>query len=135
MDRTRKSERRDAPPDGLFLRERREQLRANGKRTHGDDGANGKHLSESLSARSTVPSVALPDPLPLYRGGVLRAARAAYETWGQLNAARDNADPAVHRLVALGRMRLQTRSTATAGLVAADDGRDSLSIPSRTSSS
>lgn len=36
-------------------------------------------------------TVPLPDPFPLYRGGRLRGARIAYETWGQLNAARDNA--------------------------------------------
>jgi homoserine O-acetyltransferase len=36
-------------------------------------------------------SVALPDPFPLYRGGVLHEARIAYESWGRLNAARDNA--------------------------------------------
>ena len=40
---------------------------------------------------SEPPSVALPDPFRLYRGGVLHAARIAYESWGQLNAARDNA--------------------------------------------
>jgi homoserine O-acetyltransferase len=36
-------------------------------------------------------SVALPDPFPMYRGGTLHGARIAYESWGQLNAARDNA--------------------------------------------
>jgi homoserine O-acetyltransferase/O-succinyltransferase len=36
-------------------------------------------------------SVALPDPFTLYRGGVLQQARIAYESWGKLNAARDNA--------------------------------------------
>jgi homoserine O-acetyltransferase/O-succinyltransferase len=34
---------------------------------------------------------ALPDPFPMWRGGVLHGARSAYETWGTLNAARDNA--------------------------------------------
>src|SRR5690242_13585894 len=33
----------------------------------------------------------LPDPFPMWRGGVLHGARIAYETWGELNAARDNA--------------------------------------------
>jgi homoserine O-acetyltransferase/O-succinyltransferase len=33
----------------------------------------------------------LPDPFPFWRGGVLREGRIAYETWGELNAARDNA--------------------------------------------
>jgi homoserine O-acetyltransferase len=36
-------------------------------------------------------SVALPDPFAMYRGGVLRSGRIAYESWGKLNAARDNA--------------------------------------------
>jgi homoserine O-acetyltransferase len=35
--------------------------------------------------------VPLPDPFNLYRGGRLRGARIAYESWGRLNAARDNA--------------------------------------------
>ena len=34
---------------------------------------------------------ALPDPFPMWRGGVLHGARIAYETWGTLNGARDNA--------------------------------------------
>jgi homoserine O-acetyltransferase len=33
----------------------------------------------------------LPDPFPMWRGGVLHGAHIAYETWGALNAARDNA--------------------------------------------
>ena len=33
----------------------------------------------------------MPDPLRLYRGGMLYGARVAYEAWGELNAARDNA--------------------------------------------
>jgi len=33
----------------------------------------------------------LPDPFPMWRGGVLHGGRIAYETWGTLNAARDNA--------------------------------------------
>lgn len=33
----------------------------------------------------------LPSPFPMWRGGVLLGARVAYETWGTLNAARDNA--------------------------------------------
>jgi len=40
---------------------------------------------------SSAGSVMLPDPFRLYRGGTLRGARIAYESWGQLNAARDNA--------------------------------------------
>lgn len=34
---------------------------------------------------------ALPDPFPFWRGGELRGGQVAYETWGALNAARDNA--------------------------------------------
>jgi homoserine O-acetyltransferase/O-succinyltransferase len=34
---------------------------------------------------------ALSDPLPMWRGGALHGGRIAYETWGTLNAARDNA--------------------------------------------
>ena len=34
---------------------------------------------------------ALPDPFPMWRGGVLHGARIAYETWGKLSPARDNA--------------------------------------------
>ncbi|MBN8728478.1 MAG: homoserine O-acetyltransferase [Xanthomonadales bacterium] len=34
---------------------------------------------------------ALPSPFPMKRGGALRGARLAYETWGTLNAAGDNA--------------------------------------------
>ncbi|MCR6684779.1 homoserine O-acetyltransferase [Pseudoxanthomonas sp.] len=34
---------------------------------------------------------ALTSPFPMKRGGVLHGARVAYETWGTLNAARDNA--------------------------------------------
>jgi homoserine O-acetyltransferase/O-succinyltransferase len=34
---------------------------------------------------------ALPDPFPMWRGGALHGARIAYETWGELSPARDNA--------------------------------------------
>jgi len=44
-------------------------------------------LDPMIPAR-TVP---LPDPFRLYRGGTLHQARVAYESWGALNAARDNA--------------------------------------------
>jgi homoserine O-acetyltransferase len=40
---------------------------------------------------SAAASLALPEPLRLYRGGVLHGAQIAYESWGALNDARDNA--------------------------------------------
>jgi homoserine O-acetyltransferase/O-succinyltransferase len=33
----------------------------------------------------------LPDPFPMWKGGALHGGRVAYETWGTLNEARDNA--------------------------------------------
>jgi homoserine O-acetyltransferase/O-succinyltransferase len=33
----------------------------------------------------------LPDPFPFWRGGELRGGQVAFETWGELNTARDNA--------------------------------------------
>src|SRR5579862_6418444 len=42
----------------------------------------------SMDARRYAP---LPDPFPMWKGGVLHGARIAFETWGTLNAARDNA--------------------------------------------
>ena len=33
----------------------------------------------------------LPDPFPFWRGGELRGGQVAFETWGELNPARDNA--------------------------------------------
>ncbi|HTW74179.1 MAG TPA: homoserine O-acetyltransferase [Steroidobacteraceae bacterium] len=44
--------------------------------------------SPPMNEQSTI---ALPDPFRLYRGGLLHRARVAYESWGRLNAARDNA--------------------------------------------
>ncbi|MFO1508496.1 MAG: homoserine O-acetyltransferase [Steroidobacteraceae bacterium] len=41
-----------------------------------------------MSARQYA---ALPDPFVMHRGGVLRGARIAYETWGALAPAKDNA--------------------------------------------
>jgi homoserine O-acetyltransferase len=54
------------------------------------------HRASSPTGRDPSPmneplTVALPSPFTLYRGGVLHQARIAYETWGQLNKARDNA--------------------------------------------
>lgn len=42
--------------------------------------------------------VTVPGPLPLEAGGELRGARLAYETWGELNAAADNAVLVLHAL-------------------------------------
>jgi homoserine O-acetyltransferase/O-succinyltransferase len=41
-----------------------------------------------MDARQFAP---LPDPFPMWRGGVLHGARVAFESWGTLNAARSNA--------------------------------------------
>ena len=46
------------------------------------------HGSSPMDARQYA---LLPDPFPMWRGGALHGARIAYETWGKLNAARDNA--------------------------------------------
>jgi len=47
---------------------------------------------DAASAGAHAPLlVGLPDPFPLYRGGSLHRAAIAYETWGALNAERDNA--------------------------------------------
>jgi homoserine O-acetyltransferase len=71
---------------GAFVRERRLRLRDSDAEAPGPPGG-----GTETHPPGGPPSVALSDPLRLYRGGVLRAARCAYETWGQLNAARDNA--------------------------------------------
>ena len=46
------------------------------------------HGTSPMDARQYA---VLPDPFPMWRGGVLHGARIAYETWGELNAQRDNA--------------------------------------------
>ncbi len=46
-------------------------------------------MSEYISAGTKFFSA--PSPFPMKRGGALTGARVAYETWGRLNAARDNA--------------------------------------------
>lgn len=43
------------------------------------------------SAVTSAGHAALPSPFRLWRGGELRGASVAYETWGRLNAAADNA--------------------------------------------
>jgi homoserine O-acetyltransferase len=45
-------------------------------------------MPEKMDARHFA---TLPDPFPMWRGGVLHGARVAYETWGTLNTARSNA--------------------------------------------
>jgi len=40
---------------------------------------------------SGAASIALPEPFQLYRGGSLKGAQIAYESWGRLSPARDNA--------------------------------------------
>ena len=40
----------------------------------------------------------LPDPFPMWRGGVLHGARVAYETWGTLNSDASNAVLVEHAL-------------------------------------
>jgi len=51
----------------------------------------GREAAQGMQAATPAAVVPLPDPFPLYRGGGLRGAHIAYESWGQLNAARDNA--------------------------------------------
>ena len=51
-----------------------------------DHPASGREVK--VGARRYAP---LSDPFPMWRGGALHGARVAYETWGTLNAARDNA--------------------------------------------
>jgi homoserine O-acetyltransferase len=61
------------------------------------------HASPNSISRAVAPELAdvslgpatkfaaLPDPFHFWRGGTLHEGRVAYETWGALNAARDNA--------------------------------------------
>ena len=46
-------------------------------------------MTESIAPGTRF--VALPSPFAFKRGGELHGARMAFETWGELNAARDNA--------------------------------------------
>jgi homoserine O-acetyltransferase len=48
-------------------------------------------VAGKAAAVPPTPSVALPASFAMYRGGTLHGARIAFESWGQLNAARDNA--------------------------------------------
>jgi homoserine O-acetyltransferase/O-succinyltransferase len=47
-----------------------------------------RHGRRSADARHYA---SLPDPLRMWRGGILHGARVAYETWGELTPRRDNA--------------------------------------------
>ena len=58
------------------------------RESRAERGASYQSVASSGDARHFVP---LPDPFPMWRGGVLHGARIAYETWGELNAQRDNA--------------------------------------------
>jgi homoserine O-acetyltransferase len=62
-------------------------LRAASPSTAADDPSTAGH-EQKTNARHYAQ---LSDPFPMWRGGVLHGARIAYETWGTLNAARDNA--------------------------------------------
>ena len=74
-------------------------LKAEARRVDAPSSAAQPGADHTASATGRVPTgvghipecVPLADPFPLYRGGVLRGAHIAYESWGQLNAARDNA--------------------------------------------
>jgi homoserine O-acetyltransferase/O-succinyltransferase len=57
---------------------------------HGARAAAATGLAE-VSLGPATKFTALPDPFPFWRGGTLSEGRVAYETWGALNAARDNA--------------------------------------------
>ena len=52
-------------------------------------------MTDTLSTFEAIPPgtrfADLPSPFAFRRGGELRGARMAFETWGRLNAARDNA--------------------------------------------
>src|SRR5205823_340849 len=75
------------PVDGALRRDRR------GERSGGLRGTRGR---QRFPPRARIPMDArkyasMSDPFPMWRGGALHGARIAYETWGTLNAARDNA--------------------------------------------
>ena len=61
-------------------------------RTATSTPATGDRLTAGLEDKTGARKYALmPDPFPMWRGGALHGARIAYETWGTLNDARDNA--------------------------------------------
>jgi homoserine O-acetyltransferase len=49
------------------------------------------HSLQRIASQDARRYVQLPDPFPLWRGGRLHGAQIAYECWGELNQARDNA--------------------------------------------
>jgi homoserine O-acetyltransferase/O-succinyltransferase len=52
--------------------------------------AAGKPRPEKHPVSDARRYAALPDPFRMWRGGALHGAQMAYETWGELSAARDN---------------------------------------------
>jgi homoserine O-acetyltransferase len=48
-------------------------------------------LRKKLPELSALRYARLPEPFPMWKGGVLSGAQVAYESWGELNAARSNA--------------------------------------------
>jgi homoserine O-acetyltransferase len=62
-------------------------------RQHSDHGVRAA-VASGLSEMTLGPATRfarLPDPFQFWRGGELRGGQVAYETWGELNPARDNA--------------------------------------------
>jgi homoserine O-acetyltransferase/O-succinyltransferase len=47
--------------------------------------------AQAAAGLGDAPAVTLPAPFPMHRGGRLNGAQIAYESWGELNSARDNA--------------------------------------------
>ena len=74
--------------DAAVRRHRRRRRPGALKRSRARPPPRSEHAPAPMDARRYA---ALPDPFPMWRGGVLHGARIAYETWGTLNAQRDNA--------------------------------------------
>jgi homoserine O-acetyltransferase len=60
------------------------------RKIHASRAAANSELAE-VSLGPATNFVRLPDPFEFWRGGALRGGRVAFETWGELNDARDNA--------------------------------------------
>lgn len=58
--------------------------------SHHGNGANGGESCESSRSMSARRIARLSHPFPMRLGGTLSGVEIAYETWGELNAARDN---------------------------------------------